>query len=70
MNKVQHDLSTKVDLKHIEEFRGEVYPVVAECRDLMDKLRKDNWEMKQCVRTFDENMCEKANKSKVIRLEQ
>ena len=56
--------------EHIQKLRNEVVPVVETFSSLIGKFQVDNRDMKNCIRNFDEVLCEKANKSAIFKMEQ
>ena len=49
--------------------KDDVLPKVKEFDDLIKGYKHDNNDMKICVRTFDENLCDKANKSALVAMQ-
>ena len=55
--------------EHIQKMKDDVLPKVKEFQDLIEGYKHDNNDMKICVRTFDENLCDKANKSALVAMQ-
>ena len=57
-------------MHHIDKIREEVLPPVKEFTKLISEYTKDNKDMRECVRKYDESLCLKVNKSGLIEFEQ
>lgn len=55
--------------EHIEKMKQDVLPKVQLFTELIEGYKNDNQDMKICVRTFDENLCDKANKSALVAMQ-
>ena len=55
--------------EHIEKLKEDVLPKVATFTALIEGYKLDNTDMRVCVRTFDEALCEKANKSSLVTMQ-
>ena len=62
VDKINESLKNFVGISHIEKIREEVFPTMAEAKSLMVNLREENETMRRCIRSFDESICQKANK--------
>lgn len=58
-----------VKYEHIDKLKQDVLPKVDEFTRLIEGYKNDNNDMKLCVRTFDENLCDKANKSALVTMQ-
>jgi len=59
---LQNYASTFVSTKTIEDFKEKMVPRMEKCENSVSSYRKDNDDMKYCIRTFDEQLCNKSSK--------